>query len=89
MLQVPQCAGRCHGTLCCRTGPLFAGEQQRRAVTPAHRTFIHGERLIDDTFRLRLRIAEVELPDGVHFEQYVCGHGGARGRGGNRLASAR
>ena len=32
---------------------------------------IHGERLIDDTRRLRLSIASVELPDGVHFEQYV------------------
>ncbi len=32
---------------------------------------IHGERLIDDTRRLQLSIASVELPDGVHFEQYV------------------
>lgn len=32
---------------------------------------IHGERLVDDTRRLRLSIASVELPDGVHFEQYV------------------
>jgi 8-oxo-dGTP pyrophosphatase MutT (NUDIX family) len=32
---------------------------------------IHGERLIDDTRRLRLSIASVELPDGVQFEQYV------------------
>lgn len=32
---------------------------------------IRGERLIDDTRRLRLSIAEVELPDGVQFEQYV------------------
>ncbi|MGH3671700.1 MAG: NUDIX hydrolase [Pseudonocardiaceae bacterium] len=27
--------------------------------------------MIDDTRRLRLSIAQVELPDGVHFEQYV------------------
>jgi 8-oxo-dGTP pyrophosphatase MutT (NUDIX family) len=27
--------------------------------------------VIDDTRRLRLSIAQVELPDGVHFEQYV------------------
>jgi 8-oxo-dGTP pyrophosphatase MutT (NUDIX family) len=27
--------------------------------------------LVDDTRRLRLSIAQVELPDGVHFEQYV------------------
>lgn len=32
---------------------------------------IHGEKLIDDTRRLRLSIAAVELPDGVQFEQYV------------------
>jgi 8-oxo-dGTP pyrophosphatase MutT (NUDIX family) len=32
---------------------------------------IHGERLVDDTRRVRLSIAQVELPDGVHFEQYV------------------
>lgn len=32
---------------------------------------IHGERLVDDTRKLRLSIASVELPDGVHFEQYV------------------
>ena len=35
------------------------------------RWIIHGERVIDDTRRLRLSIAQVELPDGVHFEQYV------------------
>jgi 8-oxo-dGTP pyrophosphatase MutT (NUDIX family) len=32
---------------------------------------IHEERSVDDTRRLDLRIAHVELPDGVHFEQYV------------------
>ncbi|MGH3608077.1 MAG: NUDIX hydrolase [Pseudonocardiaceae bacterium] len=32
---------------------------------------IHDERVIDDTRRLRLSVAQVELPDGVHFEQYV------------------
>jgi 8-oxo-dGTP pyrophosphatase MutT (NUDIX family) len=32
---------------------------------------VHEERRIDDTRRLDLRIAHVELPDGVHFEQYV------------------
>jgi 8-oxo-dGDP phosphatase len=32
---------------------------------------IHGERLVDDTRRLRLSIASVELPDGGRFEQYV------------------
>ena len=32
---------------------------------------IHGERTIDNTRRLQLSIASVELPDGVTFEQYV------------------
>lgn len=32
---------------------------------------IHGERVVDDTRRLTLSIASVELPDGVKFEQYV------------------
>jgi 8-oxo-dGDP phosphatase len=32
---------------------------------------IRGERVVDETRRLRLSIASVELPDGVQFEQYV------------------
>jgi len=32
---------------------------------------IHGERVVDDTRRAVLSIAEVQLPDGVRFEQYV------------------
>jgi 8-oxo-dGTP pyrophosphatase MutT (NUDIX family) len=32
---------------------------------------VHGERVVDDTRRLQLSIASVELPDGVRFEQYV------------------
>ncbi|MGN9764271.1 NUDIX hydrolase [Micromonospora sp. SD12] len=32
---------------------------------------IHGERVVDDTRRAVLGIADVELPDGVRFEQYV------------------
>jgi 8-oxo-dGTP pyrophosphatase MutT (NUDIX family) len=32
---------------------------------------IHEERLVDDSRKLDLRIAHVELPNGVHFEQYV------------------
>jgi 8-oxo-dGTP pyrophosphatase MutT (NUDIX family) len=32
---------------------------------------IRGERVVDETRRLRLSIAAVELPDGVRFEQYV------------------
>lgn len=32
---------------------------------------IHSERVIDDTRRMRLSVAAVELPDGITFEQYV------------------
>lgn len=32
---------------------------------------IHGERVVDDTRRAVLSIADVELPDGVRFGQYV------------------
>ncbi|MGH3615181.1 MAG: NUDIX hydrolase [Pseudonocardia sp.] len=32
---------------------------------------IHDEWLVDDSRRLSLSLAHVELPDGVHFEQYV------------------
>jgi len=32
---------------------------------------IHGERIVDDTRRAVLSIADVQLPDGVRFEQYV------------------
>ncbi|MEU7822481.1 NUDIX hydrolase [Catellatospora sp. NPDC049133] len=32
---------------------------------------IHGERVLDDTRRAVLSIADVELPNGVRFEQYV------------------
>jgi len=32
---------------------------------------LHGERIIDDSRRAVLSIADVELPDGVRFEQYV------------------
>src|SRR2546421_29024 len=39
--------------------------------TQASEWTIHGERIIDDTRRAVLSIADVELPDGVRFEQYV------------------
>jgi 8-oxo-dGTP pyrophosphatase MutT (NUDIX family) len=39
--------------------------------TELTRWTIHGERIVDDTRRLKLSIASVELPDGVKFEQYV------------------
>jgi 8-oxo-dGTP pyrophosphatase MutT (NUDIX family) len=38
---------------------------------------IHGERVVDDTRRAVLSIADVELPDGVRFEQYVLRAPGA------------
>jgi ADP-ribose pyrophosphatase len=40
-------------------------------ATELSRWTIHGERIVDDSRRARLSIADVELPDGVRFEQYV------------------
>lgn len=42
-----------------------------KQATELTRWTVHGERVVDDTRRARLSIAEVELPDGVRFEQYV------------------
>jgi hypothetical protein len=42
-----------------------------KQTTELTRWTIHGERIVDDTRRAHLSIAEVELPDGVRFEQYV------------------
>jgi len=44
------------------------GGEQQTALT---RWTIHGERLVDDTRRAQVSIADVELPDGVRFEQWV------------------
>jgi hypothetical protein len=35
------------------------------------RWVIHGERLIDDDPNVRVSLADVELPDGTTFTQYV------------------
>ena len=42
-----------------------------RRPAEATRWIIRGERLVDDSRRARVSIAEVELPDGVRFEQWV------------------
>ncbi len=44
---------------------------QAGEISEATRWKIHGERVVDDSRRGRLSIVEVELPDGVTFEQYV------------------
>jgi ADP-ribose pyrophosphatase len=53
--------------------PLSAGTVDGVSEPPVELTrwTIHGERVIDDTRRARWSIADVELPDGVRFEQYV------------------
>ncbi|MBA9007259.1 NUDIX hydrolase [Thermomonospora cellulosilytica] len=40
---------------------------------PAGRTqwVVHGERIVDENRHIRLSVADVELPNGVRFEQYV------------------
>jgi 8-oxo-dGTP pyrophosphatase MutT (NUDIX family) len=48
-------------------GGMTEGSEAKRLT----RWTIHGERVVDDTRRGRLSIVEVELPDGVKFEQYV------------------
>jgi 8-oxo-dGTP pyrophosphatase MutT (NUDIX family) len=42
-----------------------------RALSEVTRWTIHGERVVDDSRRGRLSIVEIELPDGIKFEQYV------------------
>ncbi len=44
------------------------GEDDRRERT---RWTINGERLVDENRHVRLSVADVTLPDGVRFEQYV------------------
>lgn len=40
-------------------------------ITESTRWTVHGERIVDNTRRARLSLADVELPDGMRFEQYV------------------
>ncbi|RAO32912.1 ADP-ribose diphosphatase [Micromonospora saelicesensis] len=47
------------------------GRVTEEQVTESTRWTIHGERVVDGSRRARLSIADVELPDGVRFEQYV------------------
>jgi 8-oxo-dGTP pyrophosphatase MutT (NUDIX family) len=42
-----------------------------RSKTESNQWIVHEERVVDDSRRARLSVAEVELPDGVTFEQYV------------------
>jgi 8-oxo-dGTP pyrophosphatase MutT (NUDIX family) len=49
----------------------FGDMDRAGEVGEATRWRIHGERVVDDSRRGRLSIVEVELPDGVRFEQYV------------------
>lgn len=41
------------------------------ASEPLSTWTIHGERVVDDSRKMKVSIASVELPDGVTFEQYV------------------
>ncbi len=42
-----------------------------RCVTDPHKWVVHDERVVDDTPHVRVSLADVELPDGVRFTQYV------------------
>lgn len=47
------------------------GMSNKDARAELTRWTIHGERVVDDTRKMAVSIASVELPDGVQFEQYV------------------
>lgn len=47
------------------------GGMEEEQATELARWMVHGERVVDDSRRARLSVADVELPDGVRFEQYV------------------
>lgn len=53
------------------TGTVAGMTAMRGESREPSRWTIHDEWLVDNTRRLDLRLAHVELPDGVHFEQYV------------------
>jgi ADP-ribose pyrophosphatase len=53
------------------TWRVDTGRVAEERASELTRWTIHGERVVDDARRTRLSIAEVELPDGVRFEQYV------------------
>ena len=40
-------------------------------MTDPPKWLVHGERLVDDTPHVRVSLADVELPNGVRFTQYV------------------
>jgi len=40
-------------------------------VAEPHKWVVHGERVVDDTPHVRVSLADVELPGGVCFTQYV------------------
>ena len=40
-------------------------------MSELHQWVVRGERLVDDTPHVRVSLADVELPDGVRFTQYV------------------
>jgi 8-oxo-dGTP pyrophosphatase MutT (NUDIX family) len=66
-------AGRNHrtsGTATCQRDPdATAGNV--RYVTDPPKWAIHGERVVDDTPHVRISLADVELPNGAQFTQYV------------------
>ena len=55
----------------CLIVPSIVGAMTAQTGDKSTRWIIHEERVVDDTRKARFSIAHVELPDGVHFEQYV------------------
>ena len=65
---------RCHlasWRSACLIAPSIVGGMTAQTGDNSTKWIIHEERVLDDTRKARFSIAQVELPDGVHFEQYV------------------
>ena len=50
---------------------MLLGRATFVSVTEPSKWIIHDERIVDDSRRAVLSVADVELPDGARFEQYV------------------
>ena len=64
-------------------------EGQCRWVSNLPQWVVHSERLVDDTPHVRVSLADVELPNGVRFSQYVFLARGAQQVGAPELDEVR
>ena len=66
--QVPQRTGRCHGTLCCRTNPIFARQQQRGTVTSPYADIATVGKC-GHTLGVSLKLAPLHLYGHTHYSE--------------------